>query len=187
MKSRPVKSIIIAAAVVLIADSLALSIPAYALADLSANQATQNSQTTASSKLGQAKLKLCAAHENAINGILARIANRGSRHLALITSVATRTENFYKKNGKPLSNYDSLVANVNTTMTAAQSAVNLVKTTSTSFSCSSSDPLGALQQFKDNTLGEVAALQAYKTAVQNLVSGVKTVANTSTEASGGNQ
>jgi len=175
-------ALIVAGGTLVIAGApMAVLAPAFALATTSST-----AQAAASARLDAAKLKVCTARQSVIDGILTRITNRGNRHLALNTDVATKVENFYTKSGKTLSNYNALVTMVNTDKTAAQSAVNQVKTDSTSFSCSGTDPLGTLQQFKDDVNGEVTALQAYKSSVQGLITGVKSVATT-TSTSGGSQ
>jgi hypothetical protein len=143
--------------------------PVFAIATIGGSAA----ESAASARLDTAKLKVCKIREKVIDNTLTRIADRGSRHLALITDVATKTEAFYAKSGKTLSNYDTLVAAVNSDQAAAQTAANLVKSDSTSFSCDGTDPTGVVQTFRDDVKAEVTALQTYRTAVKDLLAGVK--------------
>jgi mannitol-specific phosphotransferase system IIBC component len=136
-------------------------------------RATKQAETKA--KLADVKLKVCQQKEKHINAILGRIATRGDRQIDVFNKIAERTEAFYTSKGKALSNYDTLVNDVNAKKAAAQTAVNEVKSSSVTFKCDGSDPKGAAASFKDSLKKEIAALKAYKTAVKNLIVGVKNV------------
>jgi ABC-type transporter MlaC component len=141
-------------------------------------------------KLADAKLKACQNRETAIKNIMGRIADRGQKQLDLFTTIATRVETFYTDKGKTLSNYDALVADVTAKKDAAQTKVDAVKATSITFKCDGTDPKGTVSSFQTDLKAEITALKDYKTAVKNLIVGVKSVqgSTTSTENSqGGNQ
>lgn len=144
------------------------------------NARAEEAQTAAQTRLADAKLKACQNREKAINNIMARFADRGSKQLDVFNKIAQRTETFYSDKGKILSNYDALVADVNAKKAAAQTAVDGVKSNSVSFKCDGTDPRGAATSFKDSLKGEIAALKAYKTAIKNLIVGVKSVQGTTT-------
>ncbi len=158
---------------------------------------TENSSDArekASTRLTEAKVRVCQNREKSINNILARIAERGQKQLTLFSSIATRTENFYTKKGKTLSNYAELVARVDAKKIAAEAAVTTVKDSSVTFKCDGTDPKGAAANFKAALKDETAALKEYKTAVKNLIVGVKSVQGTTastenktTTATGGNR
>lgn len=141
------------------------------------NQTTVQKET-AQTRLADAKLKTCQNREKAVNNILARITDRGSKQIDVFNKIAQRTEAFYTTKGKILSNYDALVVDVNAKKVAAQTAVDAVKSNSVSFKCDGTDPKGAAASFKDSLKSEIAALKAYKTAVKNLIVGVKSVQET---------
>lgn len=143
-----------------------------------AQQTATEIRAAAQTKLADAKLKVCQKREAAINNILARIANRGQKQLDVFNKIAERTMAFYADKGKVLSNYDALVTDVNDKKAAAQTAVNAVAATSVTFKCDGTDPKGAAQSFKDSLKAEIAALKEYKTAVKNLIVGVKSVQGT---------
>lgn len=152
-------------------------------------QAT-NARANAAAHLSAARLKSCQNRQQAISNIMARIADRGQKQLTLFTTIATRVENFYTDKGNTLSNYDQLVADVNTQQTTAQNAVNATKTDSTGFSCDSSNPKAFVDSFKTSLKSEISALKDYRLAVKNLTVGVKSVqstTSTSDQTSGGNQ
>jgi hypothetical protein len=129
-------------------------------------------------KLSAVKLKVCENRHKAISNIMGRIADRGQKQLDLFSTIATRTETFYTNKGKTLSNYDALVAAVNAKKAAAQTTVDSTKADSTGFTCDSADPQGSISQFKTDLKSEIQALKDYKTAVKNLIVGVKSVQST---------
>jgi hypothetical protein len=127
------------------------------------------------------KQKACQNRENSINNRLQNIASRGQKQLDVFTTVADRAEKFYTDNNLSLANYTTLVANVNSQKTTAQSTVDQIKADSVSFSCTGSDPKAALATFKTDLKAETTALKNYRTAVKNLIVGIKSVAG-ATEA-----
>jgi len=159
-----------------------------------AQEAQQNSQErrdAAQTKLADAKLKACQKREKAINNIMVRRAERAVKQIDVFKKIAERTEKFYTEKGKTLSNYSALVADVNAKKAAAQAAVDAVKANSITFKCDGTDPKGAAQLFKDSLKAEIAALKDYKTAVKNLIVGVKSVngkaTSTENKTEGGQQ
>jgi hypothetical protein len=167
-----------------IAFSLALASPIVATA---ANARAAEAQT----RLTDAQLRVCQRHEVVITNIMARISQRGQKQLDLFTTIAERTETFYVNKGKTLSNYDTLVADVNAKKVDAQTAVDATKTVGAEFKCDGTDPKGVATAFKEDLKNQIDALKAYKTAVKNLIVGVKSVqgstASTENSSAGGNQ
>jgi len=133
------------------------------------------------------KLKLCQTRETTIDGIMGRLGDRGQKQLDLFTTIATRVETFYKKSGKTLDNYDTLVAAVNTAKDNGQTAVDQVKADKANFKCDGTDPSGAATSFKTDLQTEITALKNYRTAIKNLIVGVKSVIGTTgnSQSSGG--
>jgi hypothetical protein len=172
---------------------LAGAVSSHANAHAQAATTTANQPGTPGSPAGTglaaAKLRSCQNREKAINNIMTRIADRGQKQVDLFTTIATRVETFYTAKGKTLSNYDALVSDVNTQKAAAQTEVDALKASSVTFKCDGTDPKGAAQSFKSNLKAEIDALKAYKTAVKNLIVGVKSVqgSTTSTDNSQGGQ
>ena len=127
------------------------------------------------------KIKACQRNEARIDATMLRITTRGDRQLDVFTKIADRTEAFYVKRGKILSNYDALVADVNTKKAAALEAVAQIKASSTAFKCDGTNAKNEGAAFKTALKSEHAALKAYKTAVKNLIVGVKSVQAKTTE------
>jgi len=122
------------------------------------------------------KLKQCQKSETKVDSSIARIRARGQKQLDLFTTIATRVETFYTKSGKTLSNYDALVTAVNTQKAVSQQAVNTLKAQNLTFKCGDgTDHKLAKQTFKVALKTEIQALKDYRTAVKNLIVGVKSV------------
>jgi hypothetical protein len=140
----------------------------------------------AKERLADTKLKVCQLHEQIINNRMQRTAQRGARHLERMGTLAERIEVFATKSGKTVANYDALVADVSAKKTAAQAAVDKVKSDSASFKCDGSDPKGLGVAFKADVKAQAQALKDYKSSIQNLLKAVKTATATS-ESTGGSQ
>jgi hypothetical protein len=123
-------------------------------------------------KLADAKLKACQKRETAINNIMTRTVDRGTKQIKVFDTIATRTEAFYTTKGKTVANYDALVLAVNDAKKKAETDLAALNTTA-SLKCDGTDPKGAASIFKANLKTEIADLKAYKTAVKNLIVGVK--------------
>lgn len=141
-----------------------------------------NTSGQVKTRSAEAKLKACRNREAAIDNIFVRISDRGQKQLDLFSDIATRAETFYVSKGKTLSNYNALVADVSSKKDAAVSAVNTVKAKSVTFKCGDTDSKGLAASFKDALRSEITALQAYRTSVNNLIVGIKSVQGTTTSA-----
>lgn len=126
-------------------------------------------------RLNATKLKVCQKREKKINDIMSRVASRGERQIEVFSTIAERTQDFYTTKGKTLANYSTLVADVNTKKAQALATLTELKTAKAEFKCDGSDPKGAASVFKEALQSEIASLKAYKTAVKNLIVGVKSL------------
>ena len=152
------------------------------------NARAEEAQTTAAEKkaaaqtrLADAKLKACQNRETAITNIMARMSDRGQKQIDLFTTITERVETFYTDKGKTLATYDSLVTPVTGAKTNTQTAVDATKAASMGFSCDSDNPKGFVDSFKVALKTQIDALNTYKTAVKNLIVGVKSVQSTTAD------
>lgn len=195
-KLRIKNSLVIALAIF----SFSIALPSVAIAmpvkTSEAQAAAEEKQSTvadkkaeAQTRLAETKLKVCQKREKTITNIMTRISNRGQRQINLFDKIAERTKTFYTNKGKTLSNYDTLVNNVSAKKADAQAAVDATKATSATFSCDGTDPKGVAATFKEKMKAQNDALKAYKTAVKDLIVGVKSVQSTTRDkaSTGGNQ
>jgi len=141
-------------------------------------EAAKNNLEAAKERLEENKLRICQAHEDKINSHMDAIAERGQKKIDLFSTIADRTKTFYLSKGKVLSNYDELVAAVDAKKAAAQAAVDVVISSSVTFDCEGDDPKGTASEFKTKVKAMNDALKEFKTAVKNLIVGVKSVQST---------
>ncbi len=127
-----------------------------------------NGQNIKQAHLAAAQLKVCQNRQSAINNIITRINTRVQNQITLFSTIALRVETFYTNQGKIVSNYSQLLANINS---AAQQAKNNMVTMNSSgiFSCSLSDPKGMVTSFQGYLKTEITDLQNYRLAVKNLI------------------
>ncbi len=123
-------------------------------------------------RLDDAKLRVCERRQTQIKTIMERSSARAKRQAELFNAIAERTKAFYVKQGHTLANYDELVAAVDG---AKNKVAADVATLPRDFSCESSDPKGTGSSFKEGMKQEITDLKALRTAVKNLIVGVKSV------------
>ena len=150
-------------------------------AKVKAQQRREQAQT----KLQDAKLKACENKEQAIKRIMARTSERGQKHIELFSTIANRVKTYHDNKNLNAENYVTLVAEADAKKAAALTAVEALK--STDFSCSSEDPKGNVQLFKDVKKEMLSALQAYRTSVKNLIVAVAQAQDKANSAEGEEQ
>lgn len=193
MKNRARTKVITGVVVTAFVVSLPLSAHAQTTPTETVNRTVQERQAdaeeraaerkaSAQTRLQDAKLRSCEAREKAITSIMARMAERGDKQLALFTTIADRVQAFYIEKGNTLANYEALTAEVEAKKATATSAVEAVASQSDDFSCEGDDPRGVVDAFKQAQREKLQALKDYKTAVKNLIVGVKSVQSTTPES-----
>lgn len=143
--------------------------------------------TETKQRLEGAKLKACEAREKRIEATMGQMTKRGENHIAVFTKIADRVKAFYEEKGRTVANYDELVAAVDTKKAAAEEAVGQAQSVSDVFSCDSDNPKIASQEFREAHQAQVAALKEYRTAVKNLIVGVKSAQSQAAKADQGTQ
>ncbi len=92
-------------------------------------------------------------------------------------AIAKRVEDYYISkvvpSGKTVTNYDSLVSEIQNKKQATQTALGKAQTDANSFSCSGNDPKGQLTQFRTDMQTVKSALKDYRTAIKNLIVAVR--------------
>jgi hypothetical protein len=139
-----------------------------------AKNAKEHAKTVKDRLIGR-RLQVCESHQAAIRRILTRAATRGQNHLSLFATIAGRVETFYKNKGKTLATYDQLVSDIGAKKAAASVAVASVRGDSATFACTSNNPKAQVEAARAEVKAEIAALKEYRTAVKNLIVGVKSV------------
>ena len=139
--------------------------------DIRAN--SQDRREVAAERLEAGKLRACQNREKAIQNIMSRIADRSTKQLTVFTTIAERTQAFYEQKGNELATYDALVAEVDAKKAGAELAVETIQAAETNFSCDGENPKAVVASFKESLRARNAALNDYKTAIKDLIVGVK--------------
>jgi hypothetical protein len=200
------RSYILSALVIGIASLSVLSMQVGAVSDRAAaareNAGTRREEVkqSANTKLDETKKKVCEKRQAGITSMMNKMQTRGESQLAVFTKIADRTKAFYEQKQRTVENYDDLVAAVDEKKLAAELAVVAGDEAIADFSCDASDPTAMKDLFKAQLTDQIAALKAYKTAVKDLIVGVKsaqgqtsrsqtteTEPTTETESTGGAQ
>jgi len=120
------------------------------------------------------KLHACENRKGKITSIIDRAVTRSQNQIDLFDKIVTRTKAFYVSKGKTLDTYGDLVAAVDAAKAKAEADLSTVKANS-AFKCDDSDPQGDIDAFKAAVKQEIQDLKAYRTAIKNLIVGVKSV------------
>src|SRR5688572_18132414 len=129
-------------------------------------------KTRVETRLNDAKKRVCENRSKNIEAIMARSVKRAENHLKLFGTIADRVKAFYEKRGVTVANYDTLVAAIDNAESDAEAAIADMKAAA-SFECDSDDPKGEVEAFKDAHKTVLEKLHAYRTAVKNLIVGVR--------------
>lgn len=129
-------------------------------------------RTAAAEKRDAAKVKACEKRAEKITNIMDRVVDRSEKHVALFNTIATRTQEFYVNKGYELDNYDELVENVDAARADALDHLEVLRAEN-NFSCETDDPKVFVAAYKDALKTQIDSLKEYRTAVKDLIVGVK--------------
>ena len=126
-------------------------------------------------KLDDKKKAICEAHKSTLNTALDNVIQRSKNHFDRITAIYGMTTKYYADKGLSVSNYSTLVANVESAKAAAVLASQNLDSTP-QFSCESDGLKADIQAFRNKRLDKVDTFAAYRDAVKTLVNAVKAAA-----------
>ena len=133
----------------------------------------QEARETAKQHREDNKATACERKEAAMKRKMQNLAKRGENQIAVFDKIAERTRTFYGEKGRTIANYDELSKAVDTAKANAETAVATTVSSGENFTCNAQDPKASVTTFKENLKAQHDALKAYKTAVKNLMVGVK--------------
>lgn len=154
--------------------------------------ATASANSTEGGRLGQfvnnklqgIKLQICERLSRNISKRSQQLVQKAQNMEMIFDRHATAVENYYTgtlvPQGKTVPNYNALVTAIQTDKANVDSFVMPSASSSASFSCNSDNPLAQLEQFRQNMLSVIQALNTYKKSVVNLIVSVAKVAGVGT-------
>ena len=138
-----------------------------------------NISSNAKTRLQDAKLKACQARENVIKNRSNSLGKLTDGMVNHFDQIVIRVEKYYTEkvvpSGKTVSNYDALLADIQTKKSAVSTALQKAKDDFKSFSCTEDDPKGVLTQFREDMQSVKQALKDYRTSIKNLIVAVHSV------------
>ncbi len=136
----------------------------------------------AKNNLTQGQLRSCQARETAIKNRMQSLVDLVTNIEEKFSAIGKRVEDFYSTkvvpNGKTVSNYNTLVADIQTKKTAVDTSLASTKTDVSNFSCTNGDPKALYTLFRTNMQKVKQALKDYRTSIKNLIVAVHSVSPT---------
>lgn len=119
------------------------------------------------------RLTACQARESTIKNRMAHLTALATNMMNKFDRHAARVESYYTTKvvpaGKTVSNYDSLVSDINLKKTAVQVILTKAQNDVQSFNCINGDPKVQMSQFRQDMQAVKRALKDYRTSIKNLI------------------
>lgn len=133
-------------------------------------------------KLSEARLKVCKARSKAIENRLKAMHKRASLIHKGHEKTYAKVDEFYNNrlvsNGYTLSNYADLKAEIAANKANVQALLDAATDTGTDFDCSSEDPKGQVEAFREDMKALIEANKTYKESIHVFVKAVRDLAKT---------
>lgn len=125
------------------------------------------------------KIKACQAREQIIRVRMNNLLKITGNMEVLFDDIAFRVEQFYQNKifgtGKTISDYESLVQAIQTKKDMLKASLDIAKSDSLKFTCSSNNPKLALTAFRDDMFNVKSTLADLRTSIKNLIVAVQAV------------
>lgn len=140
----------------------------------------QEKQALRQQRLSEVRLKVCQQKENNIKNRASHLEQLVNNMELKFDEITQRVETYYTNkvaaNGKTVSNYNTLVANIQTEKTTVATALAKAKNDVSGFTCTGDNPKGQLTLYRQDMQTVKQALKSYRTAIKNLIVAVHSVA-----------
>lgn len=133
--------------------------------------------------------KACTEHKDKINNRISNLNAKAQKHLNAFNQLFEKVKAYQAKNNLNVSNYDELVATVTAKQALATATVAALNAANP-IDCTATDPASNVAVDKTAADDARAALQAYRTALKDLINAMlaaKQSATTNDSTSGGSQ
>jgi hypothetical protein len=127
------------------------------------------------------KKKSCEARAANIKKRADNYATAAQRHLSVFNKIFTRVQDFQTKKNLSVANYDELVATATAKQTAAQAAVDALKSADVTIDCTQADPASAVANLKEATSNARTALHEFRLAIKDVVVALKGASTAQTD------
>lgn len=134
-------------------------------------------------RLDAAKKKACENHVNTINRLMDNMNKRRQAVYDRITNVSSAVQKFVTEKQLTVSDYDSLVAEINAAKSLADTSIASQIAIPT-LDCDGDHPRADVAEYKEKREASVDAMRIYRDAVKKLIEAVKSVVETTRSAEG---
>ncbi len=125
------------------------------------------------------RLKVCEERQDTIKNKSSSLEKFTSNMFEKFDAILSRVKEFYTNKvlptGKSVSNYDSLLADIQTKRDAVQAALTEAKIDISGFSCDSANPKSQITLYREDMQAVKSALKDYRTSIKNLIVAVRGV------------
>jgi uncharacterized protein (DUF3084 family) len=164
--------------------TLSLASPSHAFAKKPEWVPKKNQPTISREPREDGLMRSCAAREETLTTRMTRLTNLATTMMTKFDGHVERIEKYYTTKilpkGAELSNYESLLDDIEDKKAAVQSALADAQTDADAFTCESDDPKSNLQQFRKNMQTVKQTLQDYRTSIKDLIIAINSIKVTPT-------
>lgn len=135
---------------------------------------------TSTARLTTARLTVCQSRRQKINDIISHGVEQNKKQLAVFQKIEANVEQFYINKKLSSDSYASAVANADAAEADAVAAIEI--SANITFDCTTADSTNPGSAIKEVMTTRHSTLQAYRTAVKDLIVVVKKANNTATQS-----
>lgn len=132
-------------------------------------------------KLDAAKLKVCENREAKIEKTMENLQKRGENQIAVFGKIYERLKKFYTDKGYSVSNYSTLMANVEAKKLAAETTVKEIAAMDKDIKCESDSPKSIAEAFRTKMKELISKLKEYRTSIKDMIVAIKSAQSTATK------
>lgn len=166
------KKLLLVGVFILLTAFIGAPIATFAAPNARAQQANENREA-AQARVADKKVELCADRIERIKSQMTRASEHGTRVIAVFTRISDRTVTFQEERRAEFAEFTTLESSVISSRALAEEKVNQTAAAANDFDCESTERKEMLTAFKQAVQAQNEALKAYKTAVKDLIVGVK--------------
>lgn len=125
------------------------------------------------------RLKSCEARQESLIKRAEKLLERATKMQEKFDKIALRVETYYTEKvlpeGKVVSNYDALVADIAAKKALVGAALTKAQTDADNFTCDGATVKDQMTQYRKDMQGVIKALKNYRTSIKNLIIAVRSV------------
>lgn len=130
-------------------------------------------QANKTARLSEARKRVCENRARNVEEKAANFVRHAEKHLAVFDKISDRTQDFAEKRDRKPDNYDALLADVASKREQVLTDIAAFKQVAGEFDCEGENPEASGTLLKEQAKVVRESLKEYRTAIKNLIVGVK--------------